>query len=67
MPKRQFLFCKHQPLLFQIKTNLYVSVAEEAAVTEVFLVFVSEFEKDSDAAFLIFLLKMRNTIAHWRS
>jgi hypothetical protein len=37
--------------MFQIKTNLYVSVAEEAAVAEVFLVFVSAFEKDSDAAF----------------
>jgi len=40
-----------------MKTNLYVSVAEDAAVTEGFIVFVSAFETDADAAILIFLLK----------
>jgi len=45
-----------------MKTNFYVSVAEDAAVTGVFLVFVSAFETDAYSLVLLFLLKMSDAL-----
>jgi hypothetical protein len=53
-----YFFVHTNYFIFQFKTNFCVSVAEDTAVTVVFLVFVSAFETDADSGVLIFLLKM---------